>query len=354
MNKLLQGGRFSFDNFIVGPCNEFAHAAARKVCRQESGAQDALDLLFLCSSPGLGKTHLMQSVCAGVIKSGNFRKPKVEYLTAEEFTTQFVMASRNGEMSRFKERFREVDVLLLENVHFLLDKLKTQEEFLATLIALLARRSRVVLSSSFALPELRKRALDSQLFSRLSSGLVAPIEALDKLTARRIITYKAASANVELPEDVTDFLSDNINSDVRQIESCLQTLIFKAGILNTAISMDMAREVVINCLGAISALTLPGIIRLVCEAFGISADTLNSKSRKQEYVFARNTAFYLARQHTGLSLQEIGKKFNRTHSTVIKGITSFEREISRETHTGRQLAGVVERIERQTGMSSRN
>jgi chromosomal replication initiator protein len=232
----------------------------------------------------------------------------------------------------------------------LLDKVKTQEEFLATLIALLANRSRVVLSSSFSLPELRKRKMDSQLFSRLWSGLVAPIDPLDNLTARRIITYKATAANVKLSEDVTDFLTDNINSDVRQIESCLKTLIFKAGLLNKAISLDMAREVVVNCLGALSALTFPEIIRLVCEAFGISANTLNSKSRKQEYVHARNTAFYLARQHTGLSLQEIGRPFNRTHSTVLKGITACEREISRETHAGRQLAGVIERIERYAGM----
>jgi chromosomal replication initiator protein len=351
-HKLMQN-RFSFDNFVVGPCNEFAHAAARRICQSESPCPEndhfcSADLLFLCSAPGLGKTHLMQSVGVSLMKNSNLKAPKVEYLTAEEFTTQMRQALDNKEMSSFKARFRGVDVLLLENVHFLLDKTKTQEELLATLIALLTKGSRVVLSSSFSLPELRK--MDSQLFSRLSSGLVAPINHLDKLTTRRIITYKAGFANVKLAEDVTDFLADNINSDVRQIESCLKTLIFKARVLNQTINIDLAREVAANCLGVISSFTLPEIIRQVCEAFGISADMLNSKSRKQEYVHARNAIFYLARQHTGLSLQEIGRRFNRTHSTVIKGITSFEREISRQTHAGREFAGVIERIERHAGM----
>jgi chromosomal replication initiator protein len=340
--------RYSFDNFVVGSCNAFAHAAAQRMCQSAGASSGSVDLLFLSSAPGLGKTHLMQSVGAGLMKHSNRRAPKVEYLTAEGFATLMYQAIQSREMYRFKARFREIDVLLLENVHFLLNKTATQEELLATLISLLAKGSRVVFSSSFALPELSK--MDSQLFSRLRSGLVAPIDPLDKETSRRIITCKATAADVKLSDDVTDYLTDNIHSDVRQIESCLKTLILKARLFNRAISMDMAREVVVNCLGTASVFTLPGIIQLICEAFGVSADTLGSKSRKQELVNARNAVFYLARRHTQLSLQEIGSRFKRNHSTVIKGITSFEREISRQTHTGRQFAGVIERIEQYAGL----
>ena len=345
--RLARNWRYSFDDFIVGPCNELAHAAARGICKPGHCGYGSSDVLFLCSAPGLGKTHLMHAVGAGLIRASNFNAPRVEYLSAEEFATQMRYALRNGDIDRFKARYREADVLLLEDIHFLQDKEKTQNEVLATLSALMEKGSRVVLTSSFALPELKK--LDSQLFSRLSSGLVAAIERPDTETRRRIISYKAVSGHIALSNDVTDYLAENINSDVRQIESCLRNLALKASLLNRAINMEMAREAVSNYLGLDRVLTIESIVRLVCEGFGISTDALNSKSRKHECVQARNAAFYLARKHTELSLQEIGKRFNRTHSTVIKGITTLEREMSRESTAGRQLANAISTIER-TGL----
>lgn len=342
---LRRNWRFSFDDFIVGPCNDLAFAAARGLCRQERSRLGSADLLFLCSAPGLGKTHLMQSVGAGLVQASNLADPRVEYLTAEEFATQLRQALRSGDIDRFKARFRETDVLLLEDVHFLQEKEKTQHEVLATLSALLERGSRVVLSSSFALPELRK--MDSQLFSRLSSGLIAAIERPDLETRRRIIRHKAASAQVLLSDDVTDYLAENINADVRQIESCLRNLALKASLMRKVISLDMAREVVGNYLGSITVVTWAEIVRQVCAAFGISTAQLSSKSRKAEYVQARNAVYCLARKHTDLSLQDIGKRLGgRTHSTVIKGITAAEREISRQSHSGRQFAGTIAAIER--------
>ena len=342
---LRRNWRFSFDDFIVGPCNDLAFAAARGLCRQERSRLGSPDLLFLCSAPGLGKTHLMQSVGAGLIQASNLSAPRVEYLTAEEFATSLRQALRSGDIDRFKARFRESDVLLLEDVHFLQEKEKTQHEVLATLSALLERGSRVVLSSSFALPELRK--MDSQLFSRLSSGLIAAIERPDLETRRRIIRHKAASAQVLLSDDVTDYLAESINSDVRQIESCLRNLALKASLLRKVISLDMAREVVGNYLGSVTVVTWAEIVRQVCAAFGISTAQLSSKSRKAEYVQARNAVYCLARKHTDLSLQDIGKRLGgRTHSTVIKGITAAEREISRQSHSGRQFAGAIAAIER--------
>ncbi|MDL2306945.1 chromosomal replication initiator protein DnaA [Desulfovibrio sp. OttesenSCG-928-C06] len=342
--RLARNWRYSFEDFIVGPCNELAHAAARGICKTERCSFGSSDVLFLCSAPGLGKTHLMQAVGAGLIKASNLQAPRVEYLSAEEFATQMRYALRNGDIDRFKARYRDADVMLLEDIHFLQDKEKTQNEVLATLSALMEKGSRVVLTSSFALPELKK--MDSQLFSRLSSGLVASIDRPDTETRRRIISHKAGSAHINLSGDVADYLAENINSDVRQIESCLRNLALKASLLNCAINLEMARETVSNYLGLDRVLTIESIVRLVCEGFGISTDALNSKSRKHECVQARNAAFYLARKHTELSLQEIGKRFNRTHSTVIKGITSLEREMSRETTAGRQLSNAISAIER--------
>lgn len=345
-HRLIKAWRHSFDDFVVGPCNELAHAAARSVCEHHTGFGS---VLFLCSEAGLGKTHLMQAVGHNLIRASNFRAPRIEYLTAEEFAGQMRLSLKSGDIDRFKVRFREADVLLLEDVHFLQEKEKTQNEVMATITALLNKGSKVVFSSSFAPRDLRK--MDGQLLSRLSSGMIGCIQRPDRETRRRIITSKASVHQVALPEDVADYLADTMSADIRQIESCIQNLALKARFFNQAITMDMARETVCNYLDSIAMVNLPEIIRMVCQGFGVSEDSLNSKSRKQEYVQARNTAFYLARKHTSLSLQEIGKHFNRAHSTVIKGITSLEREISRQSHTGRQLAGTISLIEKKAKLS---
>lgn len=340
-HRLVKAWRHSFDDFVTGPCNELAHAAARSVCENHSCFGS---VLFLCSGAGLGKTHLLQAVGQGLARASNFRAPRIEYLTAEEFASHLRLALRGGEIDRFKARFREADVLLLEDVHFLQEKEKTQNEMLATVTALLDRGSKVVFSSSFAPRELRK--MDGQLLSRLSSGMIACIGSPDRDTRRRIIATKATAHQVRLSDDVADYLADTMNVDVRQIESCIQNLALKARFFNRAVNLDMARETVANYLDSAALVNLPEIVRMVCQGFGVSEESLNSKSRKQEFVQARNTAFYLARKHTALSLQEIGRHFNRSHSTVIKGITSLEREISRQSHAGRQLAGTIGLIEK--------
>lgn len=348
--RQLRPFRFSFDDFVVGPCNELAHAAARSMCRDAMSGDDLSNVLFLCSGPGLGKTHLMQAVGAGLARASNLRRPKVEYVSAEEFATLFRRTLNTDEMYNFKARFRAADVLLLEDIHFLQGKVKTQDELLATLSILLERGSKVVFSSSFSPRELNR--MDNQLLSRLCSGLIAGIERPDLETRRRIIRNKAKVHQVVLPDDVTDYLAENISSDIRQIESCLRNLALKAKLLNRAISMEQARETVCNYLGSTPVLNLSEIVRMVCQSFGIAADVLGSKSRKQGHVQARNAAFYLARKHTDLSLQEIGKHFNRTHSTVIKGITSLETEISRQSAAGRQIGSAIALIERNSGLNA--
>lgn len=346
-HRLVKSWRYNFDDFVVGPCNELAHAAARSVCDNHSHFGS---VLFLCSGAGLGKTHLMQAVGANLVHASNFSAPRIEYLTAEEFASHLRLALRSGEIDRFKARFREADVLLLEDVHFLQEKEKTQNEVLATIGSLLDKGSKVVFSSSFAPRELRK--MDGQLLSRLGSGMIACIHRPDRETRRRIITNKASDHKVRLSDDVADYLAETMNVDIRQIESCIQNLALKARFFNRAITMDMARDTVSTYLDSVALINMPEIVRMVCEGFGVAQDALNSKSRKQEYVQARNTAFYLARKHTSLSLQEIGQHFNRTHSTVIKGITSLEREISRQSHSGRQLAGTISLIEKRGKMPS--
>ena len=332
--------RFDFDSFVVGPSNDLAFAASQGITRESL----ACSTLFLSSAPGLGKTHLMQAVGGQLCKRSNRANPRVEYLTAEEFATGLVTSLKHRDTERFKARYRDVDLLLLEDIHFLQGKERMQDEVLATIKSLQSRGSRVVLSSSFAPRDLKD--VDNQLVSRFCSGFLAVIDKPDFATRRDILCKKANLYQVDLPENVTDLLAENIHSDVRQIESCLHNLILKARILNEQISMDMAWDVIGHYAAHDPVMNMDSIVRCVCSCFGLSYDQLNSRSRKRELVTARNTIFYLARKHTDLSLKQIGVQFNRRHSTVLKGITNLEREMSRSTPTGRQVSNTVKMIEK--------
>lgn len=332
--------RYAFDSFVVGPTNNMAYAAARNMAR--AGA--AVDMLFLSSGPGLGKTHLTQAVGHALCQSSNRAHPRVEYLTAEEFSSCFVQALRTRDMERFKGRFRDLDLLLLEDVHFLQGKEKMQDEVLSTIKTLQSRGSRVVLTSSFAPCELRN--VDAQLVSRFCSGFLAGIEKPDAETRRRILMEKAREHETTLPGPVLDLLTDRLTGDIRQLESCVHTLILKGRLLGHTLSTDMAGEILAQYAHENPLFSIDAIIRKVCEGFALTPEQLRSRSRKQSHVVARNTIFYLARRHTALSLQDIGDRFNRRHSTVLKGISAVERELRRESSLGRQIASTLSLVER--------
>ncbi|MFW5488947.1 MAG: chromosomal replication initiator protein DnaA [Desulfovibrio sp.] len=330
---------FNFDDFVVGPSNQLAHAASMGICQNSL----SVDKLFLSSAPGLGKTHLIQAIGNELASQAN-RSVRVRYLTAEEFATCMVVALKMRDIERFKSEFRDqVDLLLLEDIHFLQGKEKIQGEMLATLKALQSRGSKVVFTSSFLPRELSD--VDDQLVSRFSSGFLANIEAPDFETRRRIIEFKANNRfMVDIPTDVSALLAERIDNDIRQLESCLKNLVLKAKLMNEKITLEMAEQILANYASHLQKPDLERIIRCVCEVFSLTPPDLSSKSRKQQIVTARNTAFFLARRHTDLSLKDIGQKFNRRHSTVLKGITRLEREVNLQTPKGRQIQDAMNRM----------
>jgi chromosomal replication initiator protein len=333
--------RFSYDEFVVGPSNELAYVASRGICDMSLTA----DQLFISSAPGLGKTHLIQAMgreLCGVPGHGG-KGLRVAYLSAEEFANRLVMALKTRQVERFKAAFREnVDVLLLEDIHFFRDKPRIQDELLNTLKALNSRGCRLVFTSSFLPKDLA--GLDGQLLSRISSGFLAVIDKPDLATRKRILERKAAVHQVLLPDEVSTLLADRLHADVRQLESCLQNLALKAKLLNCRISVDLAWEVLQHYDLEARPLSLDDIVEYVCDVYRLSPDQLVSKSRKRQFVLARNTAFLLARQHTDLSLVDIGVRFNRRHSTVVKGITALERHLSLRTPLGRELERTIESL----------
>ncbi len=331
--------RFTFNDFVVGPCNELAYAASQGLCRDSLPS----DSLFLSSGPGLGKTHLLQSIGHMLTAASNKDRLSIACLTAEEFATRLILAIKSREVPRFKAEFRDaVDVLLLEDVHFFQGKEKMQDELLGTLNALQARGCKVVLTSSFLPKDLSK--LDSQLISRITSGFLAVIDRPDYETRKRILIRKAKALNVEVPDSVSSLLAERITTDIRQLESCLNNLVLKAKLLNHKVSMELAWEVLDNYALAHSSPDLEHIIEFICKGYDLTRKQLKSKSRKKQIVLARNTAFFLARKHTELSLKDIGEALGRKHSTVLKGITNVEREITMQTPLGRQLEHTVERL----------
>lgn len=333
--------RHSFEDFIIGPSNSMAVAAARDICQK--GGQ--VRTLFVTGASGLGKTHLTQS--AGQAISGAGANQRIAYLTAEEFASRFVQALKCKDIEGFKSRLRELDVLLLEDVHFFQRKKAMQELALTVIKSLQDRGGRVILTSSFAPRELRD--MDSQLVSYFCSGILTSIGRPDREMRSRILTHKARSFQVLLPDEVRDLLASRLHGDVRQLESCLNSLIFKARLLNCGLNVDLAMEVVGQYAGEAQGLDMEAIIRLVCESYGLSEAQLRSRSRRQECVQGRNTVFYLARKHTELSLEDIGSAFNRRHSTVLRSITAVERELAKESRLGRQIARAVSLIERSAG-----
>ncbi len=332
--------RYSFNDFVVGPQNRMAYAACREVCTSQ-----ILNVgrLFLASSPGLGKTHLIHSI-GNYLSSTKNKNIRMSYLPSEQFANQLVWAIKTKEIDQFKRFYREnVDLLLLEDIHFFQGKAKMQEELLLLIKSMEENGKTVIFSSSFLPKELKD--LDPQLVSYLSSGILACIEKPDFNLRMEIIKKKARIYEVKIPETVSKFIASKIKSDIRQLESCIKNMTLKAKLLNTTIDLELAKEVVQNHIQITESPSIKEIINTVCSVFELSPETLRSKSRKRNIVVARNSAFYLARRFTDLSLKEIGLHLNRRHSTVIKGITNIEREIYRDTPIGRQLIRLVERFE---------
>ncbi|WP_027370654.1 chromosomal replication initiator protein DnaA [Desulfovermiculus halophilus] len=331
--------RYKFDNFVVGSCNQLAYAACSGLCTDTFPAGS----VFLCSSPGLGKTHLLHSIGYHLCQHKKRHETKVCYLPAEHFANQMVKAIKQRDVETFKARYRKnVDVLLLEDVHFFQGKAKMQEELLSLIKDLGDQGSKVVFSSSFLPKELGK--VDSQLTSYFCSGVLAPIQQPDLDFRVRLLQAKAQSKGLRLSDSLCHLIASTIRSDVRQLESCLHNLSLKANLLQEPVNEEMTRDVLQNYSQENTTPDMEDIIDCVCRAFDMPLNMLQSKSRKRSIVSARNTAFYMARKYTSLSLKDIGSQFNRRHSTVLKGITNVEREISKDSALGHQVLRIMDQL----------
>ncbi|MBW2366536.1 MAG: chromosomal replication initiator protein DnaA, partial [Deltaproteobacteria bacterium] len=322
---------FTFDQFVVSGNNDFAYTAALCQANQKKMGQQTLMLL---SKSGMGKSHLSQAIGHHILS----KRPteRVHYITAEDFTNEMVLAYRNNHMDKFKKKYRgQCDVLLLEDIHFLSGKERTQEELSATLDTLNDSGKEIILTSCFTPREIPK--LSPQLTSRLSAGLVTQIEPPNFRTRVRILQKKAMANEVHLPQDVLRYLAESLSEDVRQLESGLISLLAKSTLLQQPIDIPLAESVLKHIAQQRKSITIESIKKLVCQQFSLSIQDIVSRSRKQQVVRPRQIAMYLSRRHTDAPLQAIGKSYNRYHATTLHAINCVESAIKRNGPIRKQL-----------------
>ncbi len=311
--------KFTFDNFIVGKPNELAYAAAQRVAQSEVVS---FNPLFLYGGVGLGKTHLMHAVAWNIKK----RNPKknVVYLTAEKFMYQFIKALRFKNIMSFKEQFRSVDVLMIDDVQFIIGKDNTQEEFFHTFNTLIDKKRQIIISADKSPADLD--GLEDRLKSRLGWGLVADIHPLTYELRLGILQAKAEQKSLNLKQEVMEFLANKITNNVREMEGALNRLAVHSSIQDSEISVDLVKDVLKDLLRTNSRkITIDEIQKKVVEHYNIKLSDMHSPRRSRSVARPRQVAMYLAKSITTRSLPEIGRKFGgRDHTTVIHAIKTIE------------------------------
>ena len=311
--------QYTFENFVVGKTNEFAYAAARKVAESRNVS---FNPLFLYSGVGLGKTHLMHAIAWHIKQQDPSRN--IVYLSAEKFMYKFVRALRYKDTTAFKEQFRSVDVLMVDDVQFMGGKDTTQEEFFYTFNSLIEEGRQIIISADKSPSDLD--GIEARLKSRLSCGLVADIHPTDFDLRIGILQNKARQLGVELPEKVSEFLAQKITSNIRELEGALRRVIAHSQLLSDKeITLDMTQDVLKDMLRSYDKrTTIDEIQKKVAEYFNISVKEMQSSRRARTVARPRQVAMYLAKQLTSRSLPEIGRKFDRDHTTVMHAVRKVE------------------------------
>ena len=329
--------KYTFENFVIGASNQFAHAACFAVSNQPG---DNYNPLFIYGGVGLGKTHLVNAI--GHHATAQRANLKVVYLSSESFMNELIASLRRDKMDEFKRKFRNVDILILDDVQFIAGKERTQEEFFHTFNSLYESHKQIVITSDKFPKEIP--GIEDRLRNRFEWGLIADIQPPDMETRVAILQKKAEVEGVQLPHDVAIFLASNIDSNVRELEGSLTRLGAFASLTKATITIELAKDVLRNTLnGARREITVENIQKTICDYFNIKLGDLKAKRRTQNIALPRQVAMYLCRKYTEASFPGIGDKFGgRDHSTVIHASKTIERKIKEDP----QMQTTIEKLER--------
>jgi chromosomal replication initiator protein len=327
--------KYLFKTFVVGKSNEFAHAAAKAVAENPSHSYNPL---FLYGGVGLGKTHLLHAIGHEILRS----RPqlRVLYLAAEQFVNELINSIRFDRMPAFRERYRTIDVLMIDDVQFIANKERTQEEFFHTFNTLYTSQKQIILSSDSSPRNIP--TLEERLRSRFEWGLIADIQPPDLETKMAILQRKAYLENVGLPEEVAEFIAQQVKSNIRELEGLLNRVIAFSSLTGKAMSAALARETLKDILPEEGKKPNPNeIIKLVARHYDLKISEIKSKSNSQQVVFPRKVAMFLLRKLSELSYPEIGKLFNdKHHSTVMYSVKDIEERRAKDPDLERVLQGL--------------
>jgi chromosomal replication initiator protein len=329
--------RYTFDTFIVGSSNQFAHAACRAVAEAPSRSYNPL---FIYGGVGLGKTHLMHAVGQYVLD--NDRSAKLTYISSERFMNEMINALRYDRVIDFRERYRTVDILLVDDVQFLAGKEGTQTEFFHTFNALYDSQKQIVISSDC--PPREITSLEERLRSRFEWGLIADIQPPDLETKVAILKKKAETEAVPLPDNVAIYIAGKIKSNIRELEGSLIRLIAYASLTGQEISLPLAHEVLRNLLDHEQrAVTIDLIQKFVADYYNLKVADLKSRNNSKSVALPRQVAMYLCKALTHASLPEIGRSFgNKHHTTVIHSIRKIEDMRTKKQDFNNLIGGFLE------------
>jgi len=330
--------RYTFDNFVVGSNNRLAHAAALAVAENPAGAYNPL---FLYGGVGLGKTHLLQAI-------GNFclRHPRrVLYVSSETFTNDLINSIRTQTTEEFREKYRKVDVLLIDDIQFIAGKESTQEEFFHTFNTLYAVNKQIVISSDR--PPRAITTLEERLRSRFEGGLIADLQPPDLETRTAILRAKAAAQLMPVPDEVLDLIARQVQSNIRELEGALNRVLAYAELMNVFPTLEVAQTALEGVLSRPSPVTTEEILETVASFYGLPTELLTGRGRSKEIVLPRQLVMYLAREETKASLPEIGRMLGgRDHTTVLHGYEKISTLVEEDESLRRQIIAIKERLHR--------
>ena len=329
--------KYTFENFVIGASNQFAHAASVAVANQPG---EHYNPLFIYGGVGLGKTHLVNAIGHKAVEKR--RGLSVLYLSSESFMNELIGSLRRDKMDEFKTKFRNIDLLILDDVQFIAGKERTQEEFFHTFNSLYETHKQIVITSDKFPKDIP--GLEDRLRNRFEWGLIADIQPPDMETRVAILEKKAEAEGVQLPHEVAIFLASSIDSNVRELEGSLTRLGAFASLTKSIITIDLAKEVLHNTLkGSQKEVTVESIQKTICEFFNIKIADLKAKRRTKNVALPRQVAMYLCRKYTETSFPAIGYKFGgRDHSTVIHASKAIEKRLKDDA----SIQTTIEKIER--------
>jgi chromosomal replication initiator protein len=329
--------KYTFENFVVGASNQFAHAASMAVANQPG---EHYNPLFIYGGVGLGKTHLANAI--GHRAAAHRPGLKVFYLSSESFMNELIGSLRRDKMDEFKTKFRNIDLLIVDDVQFIAGKERTQEEFFHTFNSLYESHKQIVITSDKFPKEIP--GLEDRLRNRFEWGLIADIQPPDMETRVAILQKKAEVEQIHLPHEIAIFLASNIDSNVRELEGSLTRLGAFASLTRTVLTVDLAKEVLHNTLKSTQKeITVESIQKTICDYYNIKIGDLKAKRRTKNIALPRQVAMYLCRKYTATSFPSIGYKFGgRDHSTVIHASKAIERRIKDDPY----MQTTIEKLEK--------